>query len=101
MGDIEFIGLITHGGQALDHFGLTNTDTPIWRDQNWLSELTPSARLQQLDSPYWTGSISLLILVGPYWSNQFAGHYSAKSLRLKDYYGRTGQIRRVVTNYDN
>ena len=79
---IEFIGLSTHGGQALDHFGLTNTDcpirpvqsghsnlnTPFWRDQNGLSELTRSARLQQLDSPYWTGRISLLLMVCSYWS---------------------------------
>ena len=66
MGVIEFIELSTHGGQALDQFGLTNTacpmrpvqsapsnlDTPIWRDQNELSELTRSARLQQLDCSY-------------------------------------------------
>ena len=78
---IEFIGLSTHGGQALDHFGLTNTDcpirpvqsghsnlnTPFWRDQNGLSELTRSARLQQLNSPYWTGRISLLLMVCSYW----------------------------------
>ena len=82
MGVIEFIEFSTHGGQALDHFGLTNTDcpiwtlqfghsnldTPIWRDQNGLSELTRSARLQQLDSPYWAGRISLLVLVCSYWS---------------------------------
>ena len=68
MGVIEFIRLSTHGGQALDHFGLTNTDCPIWRDQNGLSELTRSARLQQLDSPYWTGRISLLVMVCSYWS---------------------------------
>jgi hypothetical protein len=91
MGDIEFIGLITHGGQALDHFGPYQYGHSNLRDQNGLSDLTPSgSAAADWDSPYWTGSISLLILVGPYWSNQFAGHYSAKSLRLKDYYGRTG-----------
>jgi hypothetical protein len=48
--------------------GHSNLDTPIWRDQNGLSELTRSARLQQLDSPYWTGRISLLVMVCSYWS---------------------------------
>ena len=48
--------------------GHSNLDTPIWRDQNGLSELTRSARLQQLRSPYWTGRISLLLLVCSYWS---------------------------------
>jgi len=61
-------------------YGHSNLGTPIWRDQNGLSELTRSAQLQQLDSPYWTGRISLLVLVSPYWSNQFAAYYTAKSL---------------------
>lgn len=52
MGVIEFIGLITHGGQALDHFGLTNTDCPIW-----------TVRIGQfaLDSPTRIGQ-SILVL---------------------------------------
>ncbi len=48
MGVIEFIGLITHGGQALDHFGLTNTDCPHWTvrigqsNSNWSVHIGPT-----------------------------------------------------------
>jgi len=47
MGVIEFIGLITHGGQALDHFGLTNTDCPIWTVRIGLSALGSPTRIGQ------------------------------------------------------
>ena len=68
MGVIEFIGLITHGGQALDHFGLTNTDCPHW---------TVRIGLSALGSPHWAVQLEL---VSPYWSYQFTAYYSAKSL---------------------
>jgi|GEM_PF-1443436 len=47
MGVIEFIGLITHGGQALDHFGLTNTDCPIWTVRIGQSALDSPTRIGQ------------------------------------------------------
>lgn len=47
MGVIEFIGLITHGGQALDHFGLTNSDCPIWTVRIGLSALDSPTRIGQ------------------------------------------------------
>ncbi len=47
MGVIEFIGLITHGGQALDHFGLTNTDCPIWTVRIGQSALDSLTRIGQ------------------------------------------------------
>lgn len=47
MGVIEFIGLITHGGQALDHFGLTNTDCPIWTVRIGQSALDIPTRIGQ------------------------------------------------------
>ena len=57
MGVIEFIGLITHGGQALDHFGLTNTDCPHMDCPHWTVRIGLSA----LDSPTRIGQ-SILVL---------------------------------------